>query len=130
MLVYPQLPSGALAQFPAQSRRRMRTLVNVGGGRIVDQARRPGRGDDRVGIAVHRSERYGVKCAAGILLSCEGSLNSFTFVDPTGNLLAWSEDLTNAAWDAAPLLSLAPGSESDTWQLTNSGAAPQALSQL
>ena len=28
----------------------------------------------------------------------EGSLNSFTFLDPAANLLAWSEDLTNAVW--------------------------------
>ena len=30
--------------------------------------------------------------------STEGSLNSFTFLDPAGNLLLWSESLGNAAW--------------------------------
>ena len=41
--------------------------------------------------------------------SCEGSLNGFTFVDPAGNLLAWSEDLTNAVWQPGPLLAVTGG---------------------
>jgi hypothetical protein len=66
--------------------------------------------------------------------TCEGSLNGFTFVDPSGNLLAWSEDLTNAAWQLAPLMTVAPGATdpfggTSAFHLSNSGAAAQGLSQ-
>jgi len=39
----------------------------------------------------------------------EGTLNSFTFLDPTGNLLAWSDKLDNAAWAKDPFFSIAGG---------------------
>jgi len=64
----------------------------------------------------------------------EGSLNSFTFLDPAANLLAWSEDLTNAVWASAPFLTLSgnvadPLGGSSAWQLANSGEGAQALTQ-
>jgi hypothetical protein len=66
--------------------------------------------------------------------TCEGSLNGFTFVDPSGNLLAWSEDLTDAAWQLAPLMTVAPGVTDpfgghSGFHLSNSGAAAQGISQ-
>ena len=41
--------------------------------------------------------------------AAEGTLNGFTFLDPAGNLLAWSDQLDNAAWQTDPLLSLTGG---------------------
>jgi hypothetical protein len=41
--------------------------------------------------------------------SVEGQLNSFTFLDPTDNLLAWSEDWTRSVWSADPLLQVSAG---------------------
>jgi hypothetical protein len=64
----------------------------------------------------------------------EGSLNGFTFLDPSGNLLAWSEDLTNAVWTPGPFLA-ATGAVTDplggtnAFQLTNSGGGAQGVSQ-
>jgi hypothetical protein len=37
---------------------------------------------------------------------CEGSLQPFLFLDPTENLLAYSEDLTQPAWQTNSLLTL------------------------
>jgi len=64
----------------------------------------------------------------------EGSLNGFTFLDPAGNLLAWSEDLTNAVWEAGPFLASAGGvtdpfGGSMAFHLTNSGEGAQSVSQ-
>jgi hypothetical protein len=64
----------------------------------------------------------------------EGCLNIFTFLDPTANLLAWSDQLDNAAWSRAPLLTITGGvadpvGGTSAWHLSNSGAGPQSISQ-
>jgi hypothetical protein len=64
----------------------------------------------------------------------EGSLNTFTFLDPTANLLSWSEQLTNSVWDKDPFFSLTAGvadpvGGTSGWHLSNSGAGPQAIAQ-
>jgi hypothetical protein len=64
----------------------------------------------------------------------EGSLNGFTFVDPVGNLLAWSEELTNAVWSPDPFLASTSGvtdpvGGSNAFHLTNSGEGAQSMSQ-
>jgi hypothetical protein len=47
-------------------------------------------------------------------LNVEGPLGSFTFLDPAGNLLCWSEDLTQPAWAKDPLLTVT-GDVVDAW---------------
>jgi hypothetical protein len=64
----------------------------------------------------------------------EGSLNNFMFLDPAANLLAWSEDLTNAVWEAAPFLTPSGGvtdplGGTGAWQLANTGEGAQTLAQ-
>jgi len=64
----------------------------------------------------------------------EGTLNGFTFLDPVGNLLAWSDHLDNAAWQIDPLLNLNaeiadPRGGARAWQVCNGGGAEQTLSQ-
>jgi hypothetical protein len=61
-------------------------------------------------------------------------LNAFTFLDPSANLLAWSEDLSNDAWQTGPMLQVASGvadpkGGTGAWLLSNSGAASQSLAQ-
>jgi hypothetical protein len=65
----------------------------------------------------------------------EGRLCSFTFLDPTGNLLAWSEALDQAAWEKDPLLALTGGiadawGTTRAWRIANAGAAPQRIRQI
>ncbi len=64
----------------------------------------------------------------------EGQLNTFTFLDPTDNLLMWSEDWTQAVWTPDPLLQVTGGvpdplGGSDGMQLTNTGATTQQILQ-
>jgi len=41
--------------------------------------------------------------------ACEGRLHAFTFLNPIGNLLAWSEDLGQPVWETSTLLQLSAG---------------------
>ncbi|HMC60468.1 MAG TPA: hypothetical protein VKJ01_14860 [Candidatus Solibacter sp.] len=66
--------------------------------------------------------------------AAEGTLNGFTFLDPTANLLAWSDKLDESAWAPGPLLTMAGGIGDTTggtqaWRLSNAGAGPQGITQ-
>lgn len=64
----------------------------------------------------------------------EGQLSTFTFLDPTANLLTWSEDWTQAAWTPDPLLQVTNGiadpfGNTNALQLTNTGQGTQQIVQ-
>lgn len=134
MLVYPQLTSGALTQFPVQKRRRMRTVMNVLADRTTIKL-----ADPQGEITEWQLEYTGlsddeVTALQQYFVATEGRLNIFTFLDPTANLLAWSDQLDNAAWTKAPLLTITGGvadpvGGTSAWHLSNSGAGPQSISQ-
>jgi hypothetical protein len=134
MLVYPQLATGALSQFPVQKRRRLRTVVNTSlDGRPIKLA------DPGAEVTEWQLAYAGLTDAEAAALqqffaATEGSLNGFTFLDPTGNLFAWSSQLDNAAWVKQPFLSMAgaiadPVGGTAAWRLTDSGAGAQNISQ-
>src|SRR5262249_31163402 len=124
----------AISQFPIRKRKYSRTVVNrLADGSSVKLV-------DPVGGSTGWQLQYaGLSDAEASALqqffqSCEGSLNAFTFTDPAGNLLAWSEDLTNAVWQPGPLLAVSgavndPFGGTNAFQLSNTGTAGQALSQ-
>ena len=109
MLVYPQLTTGALSQFPIQRKRTLRTVTNVAadGSRVVYADPAGGTVEWRLAYTdLSDAEIAGLQA---FHTAAEGSLNSFTFVDPAANLLLWSEDLTNQCWVLAPLLTVEAG---------------------
>jgi hypothetical protein len=132
--MYPQLTTGAYSQFPLRKQRRTRTVTNVAAdGSSIKLA-------DPNGALTEWQLRYeGLSdTELGNLLNffavSEGSLNGFTFLDPAGNLLAWSEDLTNAVWEAGPFLASASGvtdplGGTNAFSLTNSGEGAQNITQ-
>lgn len=134
MLVYPQLTSGALAQFPAQKWRRLRTIANgLAEGRAIRLA------DPGAEVTEWQLQYQGLSDAEALALeeffeATEGSLLSFTFLDPTANLLAWSDDLDHVAWAKEPFISVTggvvdPTGETNGWRVVNAGTAGQRLSQ-
>lgn len=134
MLVYPQLPSGALTQFPAQKWRQLRTLVNTAADGWAIKLGDAGAGTVEWQLTYASLSDSELATLVQFFVAAEGTLNYFTFVDPTANLLAWSNDFSNAVWDAASFLSLTgakadPTGGNNAWQVTNSGAAVQDLSQ-
>ena len=134
MLVYPQLATGALSQFPVQKRRRLRTVANTSlDGRAIKLA------DPGAEIAEWQLEYAGLTDAEAAALqeffaATEGTLNSFTFLDPTANLFAWSDKLDDLAWAKQPFLSVAggiadPAGGTNAWHLTDSGGGAQNICQ-
>jgi len=66
--------------------------------------------------------------------AAEGSLGAFTFLDPAGNLLAWSEQLGNEVWQRDPFLQVTAGiadphGGTGASAVANSGGAGQSLAQ-
>jgi hypothetical protein len=134
MLVYPQLPTGALAQFPVQTRYQLRTLVNAAAGGSVVKLADVGAASLEWQLKYAGLSDAELAALQQFFTAAEGTLNNFTFVDPTANLLAWSNDLKNVVWDTGPLLSVSgPNSDpiggTNAWQVTNSGTAAQDLTQ-
>jgi len=134
MLVYPQLPTGAACQFPLQTRRQMRTLVNTAPDGTIFKLADPGAAKVEWQLEYAALGDAELATLLQFFAAAEGTLNNFTFVDPTANLLAWSGDLSNAVWDAAPFLSSIaaiadPAGGNNAWQVTNSGTAVQEITQ-
>jgi len=134
MLVFPQLTTGALIQFPVRKLRRKRTITNTLGDMSTIKLADP------YGETVEWRLEYSGLSDRELMnlqqfhLAAEGSLNTFTFLDPTANLLAWSDQLNNAVWSADPFLALTGGLSDpvggiNAWNLSNSGVAAQTLLQ-
>jgi hypothetical protein len=114
MLYFPQLATGATSQYPIQRKRAARTVLNKClDGSAVKWA-------DAAGAVtsweLHFEELSDEELATleQFFLAAEGTLNPFTFLDPAGNLLCWSEDLTQPAWQKDPLLTASSG-VTDVW---------------
>jgi hypothetical protein len=134
MPIYPQLTSGALTQFPVRKQRRMRTVVNTLADMTVVKLADPA--GETIGWQLQYTNLSDAEAASlqNFYLAMEGSLNVFTFLDPTANLFAWSDQLTNDVWTADPFLGLTGGlvdpmGGTNGWTLSNSGAAPQGITQ-
>lgn len=134
MLYYPQLTTGAVAQFPVARSLDMRAVANQlpsgftirmsdpGWQKVQWQLRYSGLTD---------GERSSIE---NLFEASEGQLNTFTFLDPMANLLAWSEDWTQAVWTADPLLQVTSGAAdpfgtNNAMQLTNTGQTAQQIVQ-
>ena len=134
MLYYPQLASGTLSQFPVGRAMQLRTITNqmLGGDNV--RAADPGAG------AIRWQLQYGGLTDAEwasidqLFEAVEGRLNTFTFLDPTDNLLLWSEDWTQKAWSPDPLISMGTGLQgpfggSNAMEITNNAQATQRVMQ-
>jgi len=134
MLVYPQLATGALSQLPLKKKRRTRTVVNrAADGSEIKLADPAAEVTEWLLKYVDLSDPE-AGALRDFFTAAEGSLNGFTFVDPAGNLLAWSDQLNDQVWQKDPMLTVTggiadPSGGSDAWQLVNGGAAGQALAQ-
>ena len=134
MLVYPQLATGALTQFPVQKRRRLRTIVNTAADGTVVKLADPGAETVEWQLNYSGLTDAELDVLLQFYAATEGSLSGFTFLDPTANLLAWSDSLNNAVWTGGPFLTKTAGiadpvSGNDAWHIENAGAGAQGLSQ-
>jgi hypothetical protein len=134
MLYYPQLTSGAVTQFPVTRTVNLRTVANqLPSGFTI---RMSDTGYQKVQWRLVYSDLTDGERAAleSLFEASEGQLNTFTFLDPTDNLLMWSEDWTQSVWTPGPLLQVTSGiadpfGGSNAMQLTNTGQSTQQIIQ-
>jgi hypothetical protein len=108
-LFFPQLTSGASAQYPVGKTRIVRTIKNV----LPD-------GSMIVLADPTSAQLYWQLSYANIALedttalqshfdACFGPARAFTFIDPTDNMLVSSSNLTSAPWIVPSSVNLVPG---------------------
>jgi hypothetical protein len=124
MRCFPQV-----AQYPVRRRRLARTVVNESAdGRRLKVA-------DAAACGTEWRLRFSelTDGEAALLQTffeeSEGRLGAFTFLDPVDNLLRWSEGLDQAVWEKGPLVGI-HSNDGRIWQVSNTGAASQAITQL
>ena len=134
MLYFPQLATGATAQFPLERRLLRRTIVNrLPDGSVVKL-------DDPKGAGIVWTLKYlGLTDAERdafetMFREAQGRLRPFTFLDPAGNLLRWSEDLADPVWHRDGALQIAAGvadpeGAERASRITNTAQAEQSIAQ-
>lgn len=134
MRFYPQLSSGAVAQFPFRAAHRRRTIVNdLPDGRVVHFE---DWGAQKASWRLEYADLSLVEWEALRSLHEEmsGRLGTFTFFDPNSNLLAWSEEFERAPWVRDAFLNVASGMPDPLGGtsgrlLTNTSGVDQRLAQ-
>lgn len=127
MSFFPQLSTGAVAQFPI-----VRTLRRPATVSLLQDSSRLISPDPEIYTNEWLLTYSGLTDDERSLLEAffadrEGSLRTFLFPDPAANLLLWSEDAGQSAWSADPLLQVE--SSGGTTTLANTGQVAQALRQ-
>lgn len=133
-MIFPQLKTGALVQYPARRRSVKRTVVTTAAdGSAIKFA------DDNAAAVEWTLQYEGLsadewKALESCFEAAEGQLRTFTFVDPLGNMLAWSTDLMQSVWHRDPGLA-ATGGLADPFggtggcRVVNGAPAAQTISQ-
>jgi len=134
MAYFPQLGSGAAGQFPVSRTVKKRTIrTESAEGReckTVDAGWQEVEWVMTLG-GLAEQERTALE---RFFEEVEGRLGSFTFLDPMGNLLSWSEELWREAWTRGPHIQLNPevGDPFGTRRAVgvwNNSAVPERLEQ-
>jgi hypothetical protein len=134
MQIYPQTSSGSVCQFPFTKTLQYRTIVNAAedGSRVLL--------DDPNAAGVRWTLSYAgltdsdLAVYQNFFATMSGRLQSFTFLDPAGNLFTWSEDFTQTAWQKSTLLHLQSGAGDSLGThrgttIANQGSGDLALAQ-
>jgi hypothetical protein len=135
MLAFPQLSSGAAAQYPIKKHCVQRTIVNsLTDGHTVTLAD-AGAALSQWQLTYQNLADAEIDILQQFFVTCEGRLTAFTFLDPLANLLAWSDALDQAVWEASTLLQMTAGiadpmGGSAATRLTNPTGADLTLQQV
>jgi len=134
MAYFPQLLSGTGAQYPVLRRVERRTVsISAPDGSIYKM---PDHGWQRVywRLTLRNLTTEERSLLESLFKEVEGRRGSFTFLDPVGNLLAWSEDLERDAWTKDPFVELTtqvedPMGTRRAARLRNTGPTSQEVRQ-
>jgi hypothetical protein len=134
MLVFPQLSTGASGSYPLTKTSRQRSVVNTLGDGTTDVYADP----DARSLGWELSAKGLTTAEWGaieaLFQATSGMWQSFTFLDPAGNLIADSENFGGSAWTNGALISLTPGAidpfgTTRATRVTNAGQAAEAIAQ-
>lgn len=134
MLYYPQLATGSLSQYPVTRGNRRRTVTNTladGGDIREEDAGCAQVVWDLTYTHLTPGELAGIQ---RLFEAVEGRLGTFVFLDPTDNLLSWSQDFARSTWTSDPLLQMSGGipdifGGSAGWRVINAAQADQQFGQ-
>ena len=109
MLVFPQISTGASSLYPLTKTSRQRSVVNALGDGSTDVYSDPEARS--LGWEMHAKGLTAVEWGAieTLFQATSGMWQTFTFLDPAGNLLAESETFGGSAWMNGALIDLTPG---------------------
>ena len=133
-LFFPQLTSGVLVQYPVRRVLVQRSIKNIlaDGSMIL----LPDPAAKKIVWQLSYTELSSADMAALVnhFAVCEGRLQAFTFIDPTGNMLMNSANLTAGGWQLPSNISSVakvadPAGGLQAVQLTNVGQAAQEIVQ-
>jgi hypothetical protein len=134
MLVFPQLTTGAATLYPVTRTRTARTVVNtLGDGHTVVYSD-PGAAQTEWELQASGLTLTEWNAIEAMFQAASGRLQSVTFLDPAGNLLAWSETFGAAAWSNGALIQLTTGIDDPLGTLratrcVNAAQVPQPVEQ-
>lgn len=131
-LYFPQLASGSISQFPSRKHISQRTVLNQTPGNGTVKMSDPEAGTRRWELGYTGLTDTEMGTLEALFAACEGRLRTFVFIDPCGNLLRWTEELSNSVWQTSLLTAgdiEDPNGSAGAWRLTNGAQAPQAISQ-
>ncbi len=130
---YPQVGAGSVAQFPVTRSRRWRAITNEleGGEQIMLPDTTAGQIQWK--LSYQDLTNAEVQNLSNLFAASQGEFGAFTFIDPLANLLGWSEDLSQSAWQPGLLRAAAgvtdPLGTMRASSVTNPAAGPQTLLQ-
>lgn len=130
---FPQLGSGAMAQYPLHRNRRWRAIANtLESGETITLQDAPG-GWIEWRLRYEELTDAEVSKLTGFFQISRGEAGAFGFVDPFANLLGWSDNLSKADWQKG-LLAVRGGLSDPlgaqrAWDVENGNGAEQSISQ-
>lgn len=133
-LFFPQLSTGALAQYPIRKARVGRTITNI----LPDGSVILYPDSSAALMAWHLSYTNLPPNDWAALQNhfsvCSGPVHAFTFIDPTDNMLASSSDPSGAPWQHPPPITFTPNAADPdggtaAFTVTNTGQTAQEITQ-
>lgn len=134
-LYFPQLSTGALAQYPIKKTRLYRTITNVLPDGTMFLTPDSGYSRSLWTLSYSNLTTSDIQAIQTHFAACNGPLHAFTFIDPTDNMLLWTSDLSNPSWRTSTLINVKPGAAdpfggSGAFIVTNNGESNEELVQM
>ncbi len=133
-LFFPQLSVGAVAQYPIKKTSMTRSITNLlPDGTTIIQAD-PYSARLTWQLAFTELAPADANALRSHFQACCGAYHSFTFIDPTDNMLISSTDLTASVWVKSPNIAVVGGipdplGGSGAFTVTNNGGDSETLAQ-